>query len=308
MAEDTGGGGSSDVLFIVLILFVIGLGWVAAGGPERADVRSLFIRASFESAGTEGLLEADDQSLRDEVGETTGETTKMREALAQISSAAASPYKGKAYLFAENAGHEDPAQEYVVIRADRDNAARIPITGWILESPLTGRSAVIGNAAETLVLGHIEEGALYLEPGDSVIVATGRSPVGASFRTNVCIGYLNQFQSFEPRLEETCPAAKGEEQYASSRDLGEACYDYLDTFPRCKLELSLPEYLSSSCRDFVLENLTYNGCVKNHRGDSTFAKDEWRVFLNRSGELWKERFEVITLLDGQRGLVDTATY
>ena len=39
-----------------------------------------------------------------------------------------------------------------------------------------------------------------------------------------------------------------------------------------------------------------------------FFKDDWRLYLNRDEQLWKEKREVIELRDGEGKLVDVVTY
>jgi hypothetical protein len=308
MAEEEGGGGGSNVLFIVFVIFGIAFAWFVSGGPERVSVRSLFIQPPLPG-GFEGIYEGDDATLRGNIDSFSSEVTKVEEALAGLGSTTPSPHKGKVYIAdSSDASRTDPNDEGIVLEADAGNSGRVAISGWRLESSLTNRSVTIPNGTETLVLGQANEGAIFLNPGDRVYLSTGRSPVGTSFRVNRCSGYLNQFQSFTPSLGEMCPSAAQETAYSSSGTFNDACLDFLESFPRCRLELNLPAELPDSCRSFLLEHMTYNGCVKNHRNDQGFARGEWRVYLNQSEELWKERFEVLKLVDAAGNLVDSATY
>lgn len=312
MAEEGGGGGGGgDVLFIVLVLIVLAGAWFVSGGAERANL-NLFIQPPFQS-GIEfedgSLTEADDVYAREEINTIASEVGRVEDALAKLGSASPSAYKAKVYIESAYGGAEtDPSEEYITIKADSSNRVPVHITGWRLESSLTGRSVEIGKGTPTLVLGQPgDDSSIALQPGDSAIISSGRSPVGASFRVNICSGYLEQFQDFSPTLSLMCPLPTSESSY-DSRNLGEACYRALESIPRCSVELNLPAELSEDCRAFVVKNLTYNGCVENHRDNKGFARREWRIYLNQPSELWKERFEVIKLVDQAGNLVDSATY
>ncbi|MDO8525397.1 MAG: hypothetical protein Q7S07_02795, partial [Candidatus Omnitrophota bacterium] len=166
----------------------------------------------------------------------SGEVKKVETALAALGNTSQSSQRGKVLIISTtDASETDVNKEYVVLKAPASNRGPIPLTGWRLESSLTAKSASIGGGVETLVLGKGGGGTIVLNPGDTVIVSSGHSPVGTSFRVNACSGYLSQFQTFTPDLSLFCPFPKNETTFSSSQDLGEACYDALDTIPRCRI-------------------------------------------------------------------------
>ncbi|HEY4510858.1 MAG TPA: hypothetical protein VJG29_00625 [Candidatus Paceibacterota bacterium] len=304
---DPGAGG--DVIFIVVIIIVIASFWFLAGGPERSDV-SLLIRPPSSPQIGETVTEGDDSSVRSDVSGITSEIKKVEDAITTLKKIPSSSQRGKVDIYSVSQAEETkPEQEYIVLKANKDSDGPLSITGWKLQSSLTGRTVEIDQGAATLVLGQQNLGAIFLKPGETAHIISGRSPMGSSFRTNICSGYLGQFQSFTPNLRNECPLPKNETTYAGSQDLGDACYDELENMQRCRIELNPPATLGESCRAFIAENLTYNGCVKNHREESGFfARSEWYIYLNQSQEVWKEKFEVVKLLDQAGNLVDSATY
>lgn len=312
MAEEGGGGGDyGDVLFILLVIIIIAGAWFVSGGVDRANL-NLFIQPPYEGGidfEDATLSEGDDAYAREQINGVAAEVGKVEDALSKLASAPVSAHKSKVYIESAYAGAEtDPQEEYIVLKADSNNRGPVHIGGWRLESSLTGRSVEIPEATQVLELGRGgDDYAIALGPGETVYVTTGRSPVGRSFRTNICSGYLEQFQDFTPPLSLMCPTPGAESRFGSG-NLGEACYAALQSMPRCSVELNPDPELPEDCRAFIVQNLTYNGCVENHRGDAGFLRKEWRVYLGHSTELWKERFEVVKLLDQAGNLVDSATY
>ena len=147
----------------------------------------------------------------------------------------------------------------------------------------------------------------------TIYVITGHSPIGASFRTNTCTGYFEQFQDFEPRLKKDCPLPDKELAFYLDRKSGfipsDKCIDYVEDLDQCTFNInSLPENIGGLCRDFILNELTYNGCIKIHKDDIEFYKNEWRLYLERDQELWKNTRERIRLLDENGLVIDVITY
>ena len=184
-----------------------------------------------------------------------------------------------------------PDQEYLEIKADRKNKSPMKITGWKLKGK-TGLDIVIGKSASYIysnVASQPQED-IYLKPGEKAIIVTGKSPLGTSFKLNKCAGYFEQFHTFAPDLDTDCPLLREEELPSN---LNDGCLDYIDKVSSCQTVVSIPyKYsfkLSSSCQDFVLQNANYKTCLENHKGDADFYLPEWRVYLERSDELWKKK-------------------
>jgi hypothetical protein len=112
---------------------------------------------------------------------------------------------------------------------------------------------------------------IYLVPGGRALISSGTSPIGASFQVNMCSGYLNEVGTFTPVLRNECPDG-------------------------------------SDCHANAAKNHTYNACVDAHQNDPGFYSHEWRIFLGKKTELWRNSREVIELVDQEGDIVDAITY
>ncbi len=203
------------------------------------------------------------------------------------------------------------AEEYMILDAPSHNTAPVILDGWSLQSAVTGIRVPLPQATETLIAGTVNVlSSVALPPGAEAIVFSGVSPVGGSFRENICSGYLEQFQTFVPALATSCPSPESELPISAEfiSTYGGNCLDMARSLPSCELPESLPAELSPACRGFLLSRLTYNGCVNAHRGDIEFQYAAWRLFIGADRELWLNDHDVIRLLDPEGRIVDVYTY
>jgi hypothetical protein len=219
-----------------------------------------------------------------------------------------SPFAGEVSLSAANA-QESGADEYLEL--DNHGRDAVTITGWTIESVFSGVRFVIPPAANPFVLGSVNRVAnVSLAPGETAIVGSGASPVGVSFRENMCSGFLTQSQSFAPELESNCPAAASVMPLTSDNltRYGSDCIDYAASIPDCEFPSHMPSSLSSSCRVYLGNALSYNGCVSTNQSRVGFASGTWRLYLGAGVELWNNRHDIIRLLDANGRIVDAITY
>jgi len=209
------------------------------------------------------------------------------------------------------------------LTANSGNESDVPVTGWTLESVVTGQRATIKGGTHLPYPGVVNTvSTIFMAPRDKLLVTTGRSPIGVNFRVNMCTGYFEQYQNYSPRLRKECQSPVDEFDEFSlvpttnvriEKDDREICRDFVvDNIDRCEInrvDLSDTELrLTNQCKDFIESTYTYSGCVANHKFDTGFYKNEWRVFLGSYAELWREKREIIRLLD-QNGLtVDIIDY
>lgn len=222
-----------------------------------------------------------------------------------------SPFIGQIAIVEDIAGvRAGTEDEYIQIAADYRNTDAIDITGWTLESALTGVRVVVPPAASPFVANSANVlGPTALDPGGLALVATAQSPIGISFRENMCSGYLQQFQEFSPPLSEECPSPSSVlpltgynlEQY------GDSCFDAIENLSACRFPHNLSG-VSTPCRAYLTESLSYNGCVSQNRFRSSFQKNMWRVYLGAPGDLWRNSHDAIRLLDGQGRTVSVFVY
>jgi hypothetical protein len=224
-----------------------------------------------------------------------------------------SPYRNSVSLatYVSNASSSNPSNEYVQLSLSPNAGTPVSITGWQFVSEATGKAAVIprGTAIPTSGIVNAQQ-PIVLSPGERAIITTGRSPIGTSFRENICTGYFETFQDFSPSLPQNCPSPRDElEKYYQGTYIRDAsCLDFVNRQSRCQAVLFPPRTLSQACRTFVLEHLNYNGCVRSHQNDPDFNGATWRIYLGLNKHLWRDRYEVVKLWDSERRTVDAFSY
>lgn len=199
--------------------------------------------------------------------------------------------------------------EYLRIISSQSAKEPILISGLTLRGHVFGTKASLPKAANLVLTGiTANKTDVLLPPNGRVIISSGRSPIGTSFRVNMCTGYLDQFQSYTPALFKECPIPTEElALYGPKHDT--ACVQFVEKLPRCKVyQGSFPSDIGASCKKFVVEKLNYNACAQNHRYDTNFFENEWRLFLEGSKELWGNKNEVIRLIDTKGKIIDAITY
>jgi hypothetical protein len=199
-----------------------------------------------------------------------------------------------------------PEKEVLEVRVLQANLSAVDITNWRFVNS-AGESAYIGKSAELPVGGKVNQLApTQIKGNDILFVSSGRSPIGISFRLNSCIGYFEQFQDFIPPLPNYCPGISNDKNF---QKLEYDCQSFAYTIPSCTANIkAFPVGTSAGCKAYIIDKLSYNGCVATNKTDRDFYKTEWRIFLGRSDELWAEPKDTITLLDDQGKLVDSVSY
>lgn len=225
----------------------------------------------------------------------------------------ASPYQNIVTMnhYVSSASSSDPASEYIEISVAQNASQSVKITGWALESEATYNAELIPKGTRVPASGVVNATEdIVLDPGNRAIIISGKSPVGASFRENKCIGYFGSFQKFSPSLPQNCPSPSNELSsfYGTPYIHDPSCIDYADTLPRCQVALTQTTHLSDTCQSFLETRLNYNGCVNTHKADSDFNGTTWHIYLGREDHLWRARHEIVKLLDDRGKTVDTFSY
>lgn len=228
-----------------------------------------------------------------------------------------SSYKGSVFIepIRSRPMNSTPEDEYVTIDAASSNGAAIDITGWALESTVSRTKVFIPPAVLLLTMGeenHVSP--VFLAPGEYALVLTGTSPVGHSFHTNTCTGYLSQFNSFYPRLPNECPLPSDvlPATVENIRAYGAACIEFLQKAEQCQTYVTaMPAELLPRCRELIVSKLNYNTCLSESYDTadfSVFNNGGWRLYLNRPAELWANSYEILRLLDAEGKTVDVLQY
>ncbi|MEK7093142.1 MAG: hypothetical protein AAB927_01520 [Patescibacteria group bacterium] len=253
-----------------------------------------------------GLTDAGDAQLDQTPDEQSGTTG----ATAQTSYGVPSPYRGMVTLSQANATESGTAHEYIGLDA-REGISAVPLTGWSLQSMVSGVRVPIPGAAAPFIIGVVNQlSPVVLSPGHSALVVTGPSPVGVSFRENRCTGFLEQVQSFEPSLANACPASSELAPLTAENlhQYGSDCMDFARSLPQCSFPTNLPSSLTPGCRAYLVNTFTYSNCVDIERSRSSFELDTWRIYLSSASELWDNQHDIIRLLDAQGRTVAAISY
>lgn len=293
--------------FVGFLIFFI-IAWVVSGGVFR-NVTSPFITPPVPVGGraTDGGQAQARPKAPAKTLPPSGSFAGDLKALEEKSGA--SSLKGAMELSLGSYGGAALADEYVVVHLSESAPSRALLTGMTLKSEASGRTAVIGKGVYLPQQGTINpEEPIYLEPGSTAHILTGRSPIGYSFRLNTCTGYFGQFQRWTPSLPTECPLPRTEPLPPPPNTLSDVCLEFVDRMYRCRIEPNPPDTLPPECRAYIRNSFTYPRCVSGHKTDVDFYKNEWRIYLSRDNTLWKSTREVISLLDTQGKAVDTVTY
>lgn len=307
-----------DALLFIAILGFFFVIWLATGGPSRPiSFAGPYITPiktySDRSEGYGDDIEISSQSIRNSLFDAKEELRDLEEQLRDARAfGEPSPFRGKVTLSRSSSGARADAvkEEYIAIQHTGRTEETIYISGWQVVSAATGNRATIPLGAPMLRKGQLNQTqAIGLADGDMAILSSGRSPVGLSFKENMCTGYLEQDQTFTPSLANACPVPEEEFDIYYRNSLNDdKCYEYVRELDTCQTDSRPSSRLSSSCRSFITDTLSYNGCVNRHQNDAYFAEDTWRIYLGSSKQLWKSERETIKLLDAEGKTVDLITY
>lgn len=310
------------LILLLVFLFVLGVLWFASGGPERSSGLGPFLAPPWVlNAGDSYTLPGiaiPGQEQPSGGGATQDVQQEVRPSFFDLffgfrgtTEVRDSPYAGQVRLSLGNVATSDPDDEYIIIRTASDLPKSITISGWTLQGDANALNLKIGQAVELSFLGQVNaEIPITLPANSTVYVTTGRSPNGTSFRANLCTGYFEQFQNFSPSLRLDCPSPETEALKRLEIFSGNAaCVDFIGRIPSCTLiTTNLPVEIGGLCRSFIVDELTYNGCTAAHKNEPGFYANEWRIFLKREQEIWRNTYERIRLLDENGKTIDVIGY
>ncbi|MBX4210918.1 lamin tail domain-containing protein [Candidatus Parcubacteria bacterium] len=306
------GAGGSDILILIGVMLFLMIVWFGNGRPSATKASG-----PIQQPATKALTTTKSTTLP-KIDSTATISTDLNKAAAQaqklkqtiIETSGNSPFKNEIVIEPANPYSEKTQYEYLRLRSAETNHGAIDISGWTLTSTVSGKTAHIPQG--TYLPNFFDQnykGDINLGPGETVYIVTGTSPIGTSFKINMCTGFFEQYNSFSPALPQQCPRPSLEKL---PRDIlaDTACTDYLDNFPYCRMNTdSLSDSgLSLNCREYILNHINYNECVTLHQKDTNFYSKQWRVYLGQTNELWKTGREHITLTDKNGLLVSEISY
>lgn len=284
---------STNAVGILIIIAIIVIGVVTGGDIFRGD--------GMDTA-SEVNTTSNDNSAANNLDSTTGAYTG-----GQTRKPNASVYEDKVSI--NNINNPGTFNEYAVLSTDLNDNETVMITGWKLKSTVTGREIIIGGAANVPIVGVRDQSPILLPANAEVMVSTGLSPIGTSFRMNKCAGFLEEKKNFQPSIWTHCPTAIDDAPPLSGV-INDICLDYIEDLPRCKIpkERDFPDDLTNVCETFLKTKVNYENCVINHVADPDFLEPEWRVYTGLGGIWGREKRENIQLLDNSGKVVDTYSY
>ncbi|MDP3947617.1 MAG: hypothetical protein Q8Q41_02935 [bacterium] len=152
---------------------------------------------------------------------------------------------------------------------------------------------------------------LALKSGDTVRVYGSAPRLGAGFRLNACVGYLETLNfGFRPALPKTCPSL-----YKSTAEISRfssKCQDYIRSLNSCEYPSGNPPVPAddTACRDF-LNGINYGGCYSARKNDDSFLSREVRIWLGSLAQdfhFLNDTHDRVLLFDEKGFLVSDYTY
>ena len=266
---------SRDAMWLLFILIIIGVIWSA---QKEGGTFGIF-PGSGPKLSPSGISE-NNETVRtsDERQRTIRETT----ATTSIS------------ISASEAQNTDPQKEYITIK--NTGTQNINLGGGAIKNK---------NGIVAKIKNQQNGNPIILIPEDKALILTGNNTMGENFKINKCSGYFNQFHQFAPSISTKCPSIK---DLPESKNLDDACLEYLPKIKSCQMPTSLPTNLSANCQAFIQKHSSYQGCVTDHQNDKDFDKKEWRIFLGRTTEFWAKRNEIIQFVDSVGKIIGEKSY
>ena len=271
-----------DAFIIIALIIALWFLWVASGGPARFREKEESFFLEKEKTEPSSLVSSEtttSSSTSNQTSQTSGQSS----------------YAPFISLDINNPGGTIDS-EYVMLRVSPQATSPVPITGWTLTSSSLKKTVRIEDGATVTSRGQIPtQQPIVLSAGQRAFLSTGRSPIGTSFLSHICSGYLNEHQTFTPPLPLSCPSAVDTARTYRISDT--TCLNYLATIPRCVDGMQFASGAPSpACRAFITEKISYDGCVNTYSARPGFSTGEWRVYFGRSFPLWWKE-DTITLKD-----------
>ncbi|KKR55660.1 MAG: hypothetical protein UT92_C0001G0003 [Candidatus Curtissbacteria bacterium GW2011_GWA1_40_24] len=184
----------------------------------------------------------------------------------------------------------------------------INITGWKIKS--NHGELIIPQGVEVWESsGAFSKKDIILSGSNYVNIYSNKSVVNENFRLNKCIGYLNNSNKFNPLLYQNCPLPYKDR--AEIAYLSGDCQNYIFSLGNCRLP-DVNFYNSfpgtdegNACRSY-LSTISYGSCFQNHRHDSDFLSNEWRIWVGEN--ILDSQHDRLRIFDKQGLLVDEYIY
>ncbi len=249
--------------------------------------------------------------IEQQINQTQIQVTNLQQQLqAQEDAKSHSPYYGVVNI--QWVSHSNSAaNEYLSLSESSSATTTVDITGWTIQSKASGVTVEIPQGTYLIFPDNLNsKDDIIFTPGDNAYVITGITPNGYNFKLNKCSGYWTQFQNFTPSFYTSCPRPAQEDLSSIPKRVeNNACFDYIDSFPTCRVQTDpLPNTFSAECQQFITQKINYGTCVNVHKSDSDFYLHQWYIYLGRGTPLWLNEREDIVLLDNNGKVVSELKY
>ena len=321
------GTATGDLLWVLAVIAALWVLWLATGGALRPSATAGPFIEPPAPLGSGEIYSPASRGSR-----LTAPDSSNNTAAPKPFDPSRSVFSGQVKIRAGSARSETQSnREYIELFATRDLLAPLNITGWqLVNNPARRRRAdvvLLPSAVKLFLRGTANQvpAPVLLTPDGRATIITGGPPASnhwparVSFSVNKCVGYLAEGVAgfrLAPALPRACPAPRDEPNVDR---LTNECYDYVRRLSVCHAPEferrsdgayldDRPNTLPSACRAYLEDHFSYERCVAWHGADADFYTKDWRLYLNRSWELWAKDREVISLYDAQGRLVDELSY
>ena len=165
----------------------------------------------------------------------------------------------------------------ITLDTDLDRGEEINMTGWQLKGRLKTFDFSKGIQAYHPIFNAVPNKDIIIKRNDTIYLSAASTPLGLAsvFKTNQCAGYLDDLRTFPIPIPEDCPEIEEDD----ISELDQCCQEYILDLEEC--ELPKDTYaLDSECRDYVTNNISYEGCFSKYSKYNDFLGDEWHMYLN----------------------------
>lgn len=318
---------NKEPIIILLVLFVIiGLAYSPfkdsiknrqSNDPKTTTSSSVGKKETPTPAPTPNLGSSPNKVIAKDIKEIEKDLKDLsKDAQKEIATLKRSPYYNKVRMSnIYGLKGKDPSREYITLTTSLKETETVKITGWYFKSEVTGYYVTIGKASLLPFPFTKVESDVVLQQKDKAIITKGFSPIGISFRTNKCTGFFEENRTFYPSLARKCPLPKEEKlpTFSTTLNRQEECVKLIERIPRCTTKgneyiRDLADTVPQSCKTYIKNQINYNTCVANHFDDTDFPGNEYRVYLNKFGPLWRTTHDKINLHDENGLIVDSISY
>lgn len=158
--KDDGPDAVSELKWFLLVLVALFVVWVYTGGPQKMMQKG--------------------NTTSTQINKQTQQTAPTLQAVSGI-------HFVKDYSGISSA----PQNQYLILSADSSNTGTINLTGMTLRSNLTKKFSIIGQGSNLPVLGGVSyQDNINVSAGDKVVIISGVSPIGVSYKLNKCINQV----------------------------------------------------------------------------------------------------------------------